>query len=356
MFHPDSPLLVCVTCGQVCLTNLGRILSIRGFPPTYCFKSFEKLRKTAPFPLDFCKVSAGEHAAAAITKAGRIVYWGSVATTKGGVTKVTVQEPFFVPNMSKIVDINLMGRGLCILHSSGRVSLITKKEGLRIIDESHKVVAVHATGDRVFMLNHAGQVLGLGGRAQGQLPLAVTEKTVQEYERARIKYEQDIVSFAEEVTAFRRSIVDHAASCTKCKDQPKMERDDFSLILQDRVYPADTLAKVIETHGIAHTPQGCSAPEMPEDLKQSPRPPPQPDKEGGQDMLKDPTVLTVGVSHKEATESESTIKLPPDAWNAVTGPYGCTPGSFAPVTAVSGMSACSGNRRKRWYLVLLRRW
>ena len=330
---------------MVCLTNKQRILTIRGFPPNYSFKSFEKLRKTAPFPLDFIHVSAGEHAAAAITTAGRIVYWGSVANTKGGVTKVTVQEPFFVPNMSSIVDINLMGRGLCILHSSGRVSLITKKEGLRIIDASYKIVAVHATGDRVFMLNHEGQMLGLGGRLQGQLPVAVTEETIKDFEAAKTKYEQDMKAFPDKVKAFRRSIVEHASSgsCSKCKDKPKIESDDFTLTLHEGTYTKESLAKVIETHdGVQHTPEVCGAPAMPEELKTSPPPPGHPiEKAGGQAMLKDPTVLTVGKAHKDAMESESTITLPDDAWNAVTGPYGAKPGSFAPVTGVSGMSACS---------------
>eukprot|EP00977_Amphora_coffeiformis_P004093 scaffold823_cov219-Amphora_coffeaeformis.AAC.11 len=323
------------------LTSTGRILTIRGYPPTYSWKSFDKLRKAVPqFAMNFVKVSAGENSAAALTSEGRIVYWGSVTSTKGGITRVTVQEPFFVPNMSKIVDINLMGRGLCILHSSGRVSLITKRDGLRIIDASHKIVAVHAAGDHVLMLNSQGAVYGLGDRAVGQLPVAVTKEIVRDHDHAVGQYNQAMARFDEKLKAYRQTIVEHAkTNCTKHRLSDKDFQDDWAPVIEQGICIDMSRAGVVK--GILHSPEVCGAPALPDELKTSPRPPVHPTEESGHAPLKDPTLLTVGEAHEAALESDDTVSLPPEAWNSVTGPYGCTPGSKAKVVAVSGTNLCT---------------
>lgn len=325
----------------VALTSMGRILEIRGLPSTYTWRSFDKLHKDMPhYFTKFVKISAGENSAAALTSAGRIIYWGSVATTTGGMTRVTVQEPFFVPNMSKIVDINLMGRGLCILHSSGRVSLIKKRDGLRVIDASHKVVAVHAAGDHVLMLNSQGAVYGLGDRAVGQLPVAVTKQILDEHNLAAPQYNRDVARFGDKLKAFRQSIIDHAkTNCTKHKITDGNFRDNWSPIFQEGIYT--DVHQAAEIRGRMHTPEICGAPALPEELKSSPRPPVHPTESSGHAPLNDPTLLTVGEAHKAALESKDTISLPSQSWNAVTGPYGCTPGSESEVVAVSGTRLCT---------------
>lgn len=325
----------------VALTSIGRILAVRGFPPTYSWKSFDKLQKAVPhLMMDFVKVSAGENSAAALTSEGRIVYWGSVTSTKDGVTSVTVQEPFFVPNMNKIVDINLMGRGLCILHSSGRVSLITKQDGLRVIDGSYEIVAVHTAGDHVLMLNSKGAVYGLGDRANGQLPVAVTKEVIRDHDHAVGKYNRDMARFDEKLKEFRQNVVEHAkTNCAKNRLIEEDFKDDWIPVMQLGIFI--DISRVAEVKGKLHTPEVCEAPVLPGELKTSPSPPVHPTEEGGHALLKNPTLLTVGEAHKSALESDRTFSLPHEAWNSVTGPYGCSPGSTAKIVAVSGMNLCT---------------